>query len=114
MAGDAKYDGGGGAARRLQPWDMFLRSSLVEFRHPEPLPWLLWDCNNENNIVVVAKDFPPKESSSEAEERIGRQGDAGLDGDNRGISGTDRPGIFRVRGNPGAMWLVVPLLEKLM
>ena len=112
MAGDAKYDGGGDAARLLRPGGMFLRSSSVEFVHPEPLPWLLRDCDDDD-VVVAAADLP-EEASVEAEERGGARGDAGSDDDDGGIAGTERNGAFRVRGEPGAMRVVVPLPEKFM
>ena len=108
MAGDAKYDGGGDAARLLRPGGMFLRSSSVEFVHPEPPPWLLRDCDDDD-VVVAAADLP-EEASVEAEERGGPRGDADSDGDD----GTERNGAFRVRGEPGAMRVVVPLPEKFM
>ena len=84
--------------------------------HPDPPPWLLRDCDDNNNddVVVVAADILPEEALAEVEERRGRQGDAVLDGNDGGISGTERPGILRVRGNLGAMWVVVPLPEKFM
>ena len=72
MAGYSKYDGRGDAARSLRPGEVFLRSSLVKFGHPEPPPWLLWYFDDKD-VVVVAATVLPKEASAKAEERRGRR-----------------------------------------
>ena len=113
VAGDAKYDGGVDAARRLRPGEVFLRSSSVEFVHPDPPPWIL-RYFNDNDAVVITATILPEEAPAEAGERRGRQGDLVLNGDDGGISGRERPGVFRVKTKLFAMWVVVPLPEKFM
>ena len=86
------------------------------FHAPRSPPWLLSDCDDNNNddVVVVAADILPEEALAEVEERRGRQGDAVLDGNDGGISGTEWPGVFQVRGNTGAMQVFVLLPEKVI
>ena len=116
MSWDSEYNSGGDAVRRLRPGEMFLRSYSVEFVHPEPPPGILWDCDDDgdNDIISISMTVLPEEALDKAEERRGRQGDAGSDINNRGIAVTDRPSVFRVKGKPGAMRVVVLLPEKFM
>ena len=64
--------------------------------------------------MVVSAAIILKEALEEAEEKRERQGDAGLDDDDRGIYGMEWPGIFWVRGKTDAMRVVVLLPENFM
>ena len=106
--------GGGGADRHLQPGGGGIPLLLFgRFLHPKPPPWILWDYKDDDySVVVIDADVLPEEASAEAGKMRGRRGDAVSDGDDRGIAVTERFGVLQMRGNLGAMRMVVPLLEQ--